>query len=228
VLLCPARRDGQYGIAVVEPDAAAGGVSTRPVPAIDLFRPVQDVAVRVSDWRWLATDHTAFTEAVAAGAVVLAAEMVGGARACLDRMVTYSKQRRQFGKQIGTFQSLKHRMVDVLVEWEAARAATYRAAKQLDASGRAGGDPADCIATARMAKAAASDALRVAARLCIHVHGATGVTWENPIHFYLKRWASSARLFGEPDQHRVHVYEHAVQPDALATVATVHGDEGTT
>jgi alkylation response protein AidB-like acyl-CoA dehydrogenase len=211
LLLCPALHGGQYGIAALGPSSGQAGLTARAARPLDVFRPLHDISVSGTTAQWMAVaSPDAFTGAIAAGAIVLSAEMTGAARACIERMVTYSKQRQQFGKQIGTFQSLKHRMVDVLVEWEAARALTYRAASQLDAAAARDDAGTDWIAMARMAKSAASDALRLAAKECIHVHGAIGITWESALHFYLKRWASSARLFGSPDQHRALVYQDAV------------------
>jgi alkylation response protein AidB-like acyl-CoA dehydrogenase len=208
-LLCPAAKQGRIGLAVLEPPLTAG-VEIRNLRPLDLYRPLDDITLAAGcEWFDLAAPVPVFTETVAAGSIVLAAEMIGGARACLERMVTYAQQRRQFGKPIGTFQALKHRMVDVLVAWEAARALTYRAAAQFDDAVSRGQAAAENVSMVRMAKSAASDALRIASAECIQVHGGIGFTWENPVHLYLKRWATSARLFGSPDQHRLLVYRSA-------------------
>lgn len=221
LLLCPAVRDGQSGLAIVRPNTGDGAVQVRPLRALDPFRPLGNVTLSAQDCEWVAIPHAVelFTETLAAGAVVLAAEMVGAARAGLERMVTYAQQRTQFGKTIGSFQALKHRMVDVLVAWEAARALTYRAADQFDEADRgASAESSEHVPLARMAKAAASDALRISSKESIQVHGGIGFTWENPVHFYLKRWASSARLFGAPNQLRALVYQSAVGATATPDV----------
>jgi alkylation response protein AidB-like acyl-CoA dehydrogenase len=212
LLLCPATKGGQYGLAVLGAPVRDEGLKMRGLRSPDLFRPLRMVTVSLEDCEWvgLAEPTGIFAEMVAAGAVVLAAEMIGSARGCLERMGSYAQQRHQFGKPIGTFQALKHRIVDALVAWEAARAVTYRAAARFDAPTDGNREATECVRQARMAKAAASDALRMASKECIQVHGGIGFTWENPVHFYLKRWATSARLFGSANQLRLRVYQDAV------------------
>ncbi|BBZ15496.1 hypothetical protein BST20_06460 [Mycobacterium branderi] len=212
LLLVPVRDGERYGIAVAGPGNDAPGIQIRPMRVLDVFRPLTTVSVSLED-----VEHVSWTEpgplfsqTLAAGAIVLAAEMIGASRACLERMAIYAQQRHQFGRPIGTFQALKHRIVDVLVSLEASRALTYRAAGRFDDMVAGNADAAEGITSARMAKAAAGDTLRKASKECLQVHGGIGFTWENPLHFYLKRWASSARLLGSPNQLRALVYRSVI------------------
>ncbi|HXA42743.1 MAG TPA: acyl-CoA dehydrogenase family protein [Candidatus Solibacter sp.] len=129
-------------------------------------------------------------------AVLLAAEMVGGAQACLDMSVGYAKQREQFGRLIGSFQAIKHRCAEILVELEGARAAAYYGAWAADAS------PAELPMVASIAKATASEAFFRAAGENVQMHGGIGVTWEYDAHLYLKRAKTSSILLGDPSFHR--------------------------
>jgi alkylation response protein AidB-like acyl-CoA dehydrogenase len=214
VLLIPTCKAGEYGVSIVDRGASPDGVHSTSIRAPDLFRSIARLDVGIEGAQFLAlTDPTrAFALSVAAGSLVLAAEMLGGARSCLERTAEYSKQRNQFGKPIATYQAVKHRLVDMLVAWEAARAMTYRAADRFDCLDTGMSSVTECLALVRMAKASASDALETAARQSVQLHGAIGFTWENLTHFYLKRWGSSARLYGQPADLRAHLYEELVSP----------------
>jgi alkylation response protein AidB-like acyl-CoA dehydrogenase len=129
-------------------------------------------------------------------AVALAAEQVGGAQRCLELSVDYAKNRIQFGRPIGSFQGVKHRCADMLVQVEMARsAASY-------ASMCAADDAEDLSVAAPMAKSYCSDAYFRVAADTIQVHGGIGFTWEHPAHLYFKRAKSSQLLFGTPRQYR--------------------------
>jgi len=128
--------------------------------------------------------------------VALAAEQVGGAARCLELAVAHAKQRVQFGKPIGAFQALKHKMADMMVQVESARSATYYAACVAD-------DDADALpAASAMAKAAASDAYTFCAAQALQIFGGIGFTWEYDLHLYFKRARSSAVLLGDSAWHR--------------------------
>jgi alkylation response protein AidB-like acyl-CoA dehydrogenase len=135
-------------------------------------------------------------------AVALAAEQVGGAQRCLDMAVAYAKERVQFGRPIGSFQAIKHKCADVLLEVESARSAAYYAA--WCAAER--GDELPGVAS--LAKAYCSDAYCHAAAENIQIHGGIGFTWEHPAHLYYRRAKSSALLFGDPGHHRERVARH--------------------
>ncbi len=113
--------------------------------------------------------------------VVLAAEALGGARACLDMTVLYAIQREQFGTAIGAFQAVKHRLADLLVETELASSAVYLAACELAAR-----DESSELSS-RAAVDVATAVFQQAVRDCIQLHGGMGFTWEHPAHVYLGR-----------------------------------------
>jgi alkylation response protein AidB-like acyl-CoA dehydrogenase len=129
-------------------------------------------------------------------AVALAAEQVGGAQACLDMAVEYAKVRVQFGRPIGSFQAIKHKCADMLLEVESAKSAAYYA-------GWCASEMNDELpAVASLAKAYCSEAYFHAAAENIQIHGGIGFTWEHPAHLYFKRAKSSELLFGDPTYHR--------------------------
>lgn len=121
---------------------------------------------------------------------------VGAAQRALEDTVTYSKQRTQFGRQIGSYQALKHRMADMHVMLETARTTSYAAAWA-----EATGD-AEWPSLARLAKATASDALSTIAGEMIQLHGGIAITWEHDAHMVFKRAQATAQLFGSAAQQR--------------------------
>ncbi|TML62804.1 MAG: acyl-CoA dehydrogenase [Actinobacteria bacterium] len=129
-------------------------------------------------------------------AVALAAEQVGGAQKCLDMAVDYAKVRVQFGRPIGSFQAIKHKCADMLLEVESAKSAAYYA-------GWAAAELNDELpVVASLAKAYCSDAYFHAAAENIQIHGGIGFTWEHDAHLYFKRAKSSELLLGDPTYHR--------------------------
>jgi alkylation response protein AidB-like acyl-CoA dehydrogenase len=129
-------------------------------------------------------------------AVALAAEQVGGAQKCLDMAVEYAKVRVQFGRPIGSFQAIKHKCADMLLEVESAKSAAYYA-------GWCASEMNDELpSVASLAKAYCSDAYFHASAENIQIHGGIGFTWEHPAHLYFKRAKSSELLFGDPTYHR--------------------------
>lgn len=129
-------------------------------------------------------------------AILLAADMVGGAQACLDASVAYAKEREQFGRPIGSFQAIKHKCAEMLVLIEAARSAVHYAAFALDES------RAEVPTVAPLAKALAGEAYLRAAAENVQIHGGIGFTWEHDAHLYLKRARSSDGLLGGVTQQR--------------------------
>ena len=129
-------------------------------------------------------------------AVALAAEQVGGAQQCLDMAVDYAKLRVQFGRPIGSFQSIKHKCADLLVEIESAKSAAYHAADCADNL------TSELPVAASVAKAYCSDAYSRAAADNIQIHGGIGFTWEHPAHLYYRRAKSSESFLGSPVIHR--------------------------
>jgi alkylation response protein AidB-like acyl-CoA dehydrogenase len=137
--------------------------------------------------------------AVDSGVVALAAELVGVAQRGLDIAKDYAKEREQFGRPIGAYQAVSHRLADMLWAVEEARSLTYYAAWC------AGAEPESLPLAASMAKARASDAACEVTHDAIQTLGGIGFTWEHDIHFFLKRARVSAQLMGSPQQHREQV-----------------------
>jgi alkylation response protein AidB-like acyl-CoA dehydrogenase len=130
------------------------------------------------------------------GAAALAAEQVGGAARALEMAVEHARTRRQFGRPIGSFQAVKHKCAEMLVELESARSAAYYAVWAAGAL-----DPGLPLA-ASIAQAACSEAFSRIAAENIQVLGGMGFTWEHPAHLYFRRARSSEVLFGDAVQHR--------------------------
>jgi alkylation response protein AidB-like acyl-CoA dehydrogenase len=137
--------------------------------------------------------------AVGAGCVALAAELVGVAQGALEMATAYAKEREQFGRPIGAYQAVSHRLADMLWEVEEARSLTYYAAWCADA------DPETLSLAASMAKARASDAASMVTHNAIQTFGGIGFTWEHDIHFFLKRARVGATLMGAASEHRARV-----------------------
>jgi alkylation response protein AidB-like acyl-CoA dehydrogenase len=133
----------------------------------------------------------------------LAAEQIGGAARCLELSVEYAKVREQFGRPIGSFQAIKHKCANMLLEVECGRSAVYHASAAL-----AEGQP-DASIAATLAYAYCSRAFTHAAKECIQIHGGIGYTWEHDAHLYLRRAKSSQLLFGPPARQRARLAEMA-------------------
>jgi alkylation response protein AidB-like acyl-CoA dehydrogenase len=196
VLLVPA--DGvPHGLYLV--DMSAQGVAKAPVVSLDMTRQLCDLSFDDVPGTLIAPGPAAtraYQAALTAGAGVLASELTGLAQRCLDMTVAYVKERRQFGRPVGSFQGLKHRLADVWVTISQARAASRYAAACL-----ASGAPDTPIAVA-LAKAYCSDAAVQAAQECVQLHGGIGFTWEHPAHLYLKRAKADSIAFGTAGAHR--------------------------
>jgi len=180
-------------------DATAPGLHRTPVLSLDMTRQVCDVSLDGAPARQVAVGEAAAAAVEAgllAGACVLAAEQLGVAQRCLDMTVAYVKERRQFARQIGSFQAIKHRLADLWTTITLARATSRYAAACL-----ADGDPDAPVAVA-VAKSACGEAAVSAAQECVQLHGGIGFTWEHPAHLYLKRAKASSVLFGTPAAHR--------------------------
>jgi alkylation response protein AidB-like acyl-CoA dehydrogenase len=197
VVLVAAQADD--GLALFRVHGESPGLRRSLLPTLDLTRKLArlelsgTLATRVTDRDFA----PALKRVVALAAVALAAEQVGGAQRCLEMSTEYAKTRLQFGRPIGSFQAIKHRCADMLVETEFAKSAAYHAAFTA-----AEGSDRDLFTAARMAKSYCSEAYFHAAAETIQIHGGMGFTWEHPAHLYFKRAKSSAMLFGDPVEHR--------------------------
>ena len=141
--------------------------------------------------------------------VALAGEMLGGMQFALDTTVEYAKERKQFGKAIGSFQSVQHQCADMYLETESVRSAVYYAAWALQENTP---DAALAISTAKMY---ASDACRAVANRSIQLHGGIGFTWESDLHFYFRRAKVSETQFGDATFHRERIARMVIDVPAL-------------
>ncbi|MGY0055687.1 acyl-CoA dehydrogenase family protein [Streptomyces sp. LZ34] len=136
-----------------------------------------------------------------AGRAALAAEQVGGSGHALDATVAFALERHQFGRPIGSFQAVKHRLADVLVALETARSASAYATACAAAS------PAHLPVAACAAAVVCSETFRLATAEYVQLHGGIGFTWEHPAHLYVRRARGSEVLFGTADRHRARLAE---------------------
>lgn len=195
---------GSDGIALYAVDAASDGVTRTPLVTLDLTRPQATVELAGVTGRLIAGPDEAdrvITHALQVGSALLAVEQVGAAQHLLDLAVEYAKTRLQFGRPIGSFQAVKHKLADLLVDVEHARSAAYHAVWAL-----ADGSDDPALATS-IAQATASAALAKVAADTIQVHGGIGFTWEHQAHLYFKRATTDAALLGSAEQHRSRVAE---------------------
>lgn len=203
LILVAARTDRGVSLFAVD-SPAARGLSIEPLPVMDLTRRLASVsfddcpAVLVGEdgAGWAALERV-FDRAV----VALACEQVGAAAAVLESTVDYLKVRQQFGRAIGSFQAIKHRCADLLVELESARSAAAYATSAVVAGAE------DVSVAASIAKVCCSQALFHIAAESIQMHGGIGFTWEHPAHLYFKRAKGAEVLFGSPAAHRERIAE---------------------
>jgi alkylation response protein AidB-like acyl-CoA dehydrogenase len=197
-ILVAARLDGELSLFRV--DGGAPGLERELLPTLDLTRKLARLefsstpAVKIGKPGELTP---LFERVVALAGAALAAEQVGGAQRCLEMASEYARTRIQFGRPIGSFQAIKHKCADMLVEVEFARSAAYHAAFRA-----AEGEENELITAAHMARAYCSETFFHAAADNIQIHGGMGFTWEHASHLYFKRATSSARLFGDSSEHR--------------------------
>ncbi|WP_433212043.1 acyl-CoA dehydrogenase family protein [Dactylosporangium sp. CS-047395] len=182
----------------------AADVDRTAVVSLDLTRPVADLAFDGAAGRLVAADAGPLVgRALVAGAALLASEQLGIAEWCLATTVEYGKTRRQFARQIGSYQAIKHRLADLWVAVTQARAVARYAADCL-----ANDDP-DLPVAASLAQAFCSPVAVKAAEECVQLHGGIGFTWEHPAHWYLKRARANAVALGSATQHRARLAELA-------------------
>jgi len=193
------------GVSLFLLPAGARGLEVKLLPTMDQTRKLCEVT-----FKDVAVGADALLGAAGAGwkplgrvldraTVALCAEMCGGAQKVLDMTVEYAKIRQAFGRPIGSYQGVKHKAADMLVDVENSKSITYYAAWALD-EGVAEGPLA-----ASMAKAYVSDAYRRVAAAGIQLHGGIGFTWEHDLHLYFKRAKGSEFTFGDATYHRERV-----------------------
>src|SRR5208282_5547905 len=197
LILVAARTDA--GISIFAVDGSAPGLTRTLMETLDLTRKQARLSFTDVPARLIGADgegSAVLARVLDLAAVGLAAEAVGGAQRCLEMSVDYAKLRVQFGRPIGSFQAIKHKCADMLLEIESAKSAAYYAAW----AAADGSDELPLVAS--LAKAFCSEAYFHAAAENIQIHGGIGFTWEHDAHLYFKRAKSSELLFGDPAYHR--------------------------
>jgi alkylation response protein AidB-like acyl-CoA dehydrogenase len=197
LIIVAAKTGDNISLFTVAGDAA--GLTRTPLATMDQTRKQARLEFSATPAKLLGTEGEGWpvlSRVLDLAAVALAAEQVGGAQKCLDMSVDYAKVRVQFGRPIGSFQAIKHKCADMLLEVESAKSAAYYA-------GWAAAELNDELPTvASLAKAYCSDAYFHAAAENIQIHGGIGFTWEHDAHLYFKRAKSSQLLLGDPTYHR--------------------------
>ena len=187
------------GVSLFAVPGDAPGLTRTPLPTMDQTRKQARLEFSSTPATLIGTDGGAepgLSKTLDLAAVALAAEQVGGAQHVLDASVEYAKTRIQFGRPIGSFQAIKHKCADMLLEVESAKSAAYYAAWA------AAEDSDELPVVASLAKSYCSEAYFHAAAENIQIHGGIGFTWEHPAHLYFKRAKSSELLLGDPSYHR--------------------------
>jgi alkylation response protein AidB-like acyl-CoA dehydrogenase len=199
-------------------DAGAAGLSARPLDTVDPTRKAAEVTFDATPATLLGPvggGDEPLRRTLDRAVTLLAAEQVGVAQTCLQTATAYAGQRHQFGRPIGSFQAIKHKLADVLLEVEAAQAAAMYAAWAADHR------PNELAEAACIAGVTCSEAALLAAGESIQVHGGMGVTWEHSAHLFLKRATVSRLLLRSPARHldrlaRLTGIDHAFPPGPAA------------
>lgn len=188
VLLVPAEDGGLYAV-------EAGDASVVPQISFDLTRPLATVSLEGAPGRRVGVSEPAVRRALRSAAGLLASEQLGVAEWALTETVRYLKERKQFNRPVGGFQSLKHRLAQLWLEVVNLRAAARNAADAL-ATGE------DVEIAVVVAQAYASPVAVRAAEEAVQLHAGIGMTWEHPAHLYLKRAKADSIAYGTAGAHR--------------------------
>ncbi len=195
----------EEGISLLLVPKGTPGLEVRLLPTMDQTRKLCEVSlndVRVDAGAVLGSvggGWAPLARVIERATVALCSEMCGGAQRVLDMTVDYAKIRVAFGRPIGSYQGVKHKAADMLVDVENAKSLTYYAAWAVDEN------VPEAALAASMAKACCSDAYRKVAAAGIQLHGGIGFTWEHDLHLYFKRAKSSEFTFGDATYHRERV-----------------------
>jgi alkylation response protein AidB-like acyl-CoA dehydrogenase len=202
VVAARTRGEGEEGISLFLVKGKPKGMTVTELQTLDMTRRWNEVRfdgvelgadalMGPQDKAW-----PALKRALEWATAALCAEMIGGAQKVLEESTEYAKTRHQFGKPIGIYQAVSHKLADMLVLSESGRSATYYAAWAVEA------DAPDRSLASSMAKAYVSDAYRKVAGDGIQVHGGIGFTWEHDMHLYFKRAKASEVTLGDATYHR--------------------------
>jgi alkylation response protein AidB-like acyl-CoA dehydrogenase len=192
------------GLSLFAVDPGAAGLGRRVLPTLDQTRKLARLEFDAVPGRLIGAPGEAagvLARTLDVAAIALAAEQLGGAQRALDMAVGYAKTRHQFGRPIGSFQAIKHRCADLLLEVESLRSAVVYAAAAVAENS------AEVPVVAALAQAYASDVYFHVAAENIQIHGGIGFTWEHDAHLYFKRAKSSELLLGDASYHREHLAE---------------------
>ena len=187
------------GLSLFAVEAGAAGLQRRALPALDQTRKLARLEFGAVPARLIGAAGEAaavLARTLDVAAIALAAEQLGGAQRALDMAVGYAKTREQFGRAIGSFQAIKHRCADLLLEVECLRSAVRYAAAAVAE------DSAEVPALAALTQAYASDVFFHVAAENIQIHGGIGFTWEHDAHLYFKRATASELFLGDAAYHR--------------------------
>ncbi|MFM0175036.1 acyl-CoA dehydrogenase family protein [Paraburkholderia sediminicola] len=234
LLLVPARIANEaQTVALFELRGAdIAGLTRTPLVTLDATHPLARLdlrAVEVPRSALLARGRhaeRALSRTAWFAALSLAAEQVGGAQQCLDLTLAYTAERVQFGRAIASFQAVKHRCAQMMVEIEASRSVVLGAAQAWDRAAAASVEHDDTLADIAAAKAAANDAFRFCAQEAIQLHGGVGFTWEYDPQLYFKRAQAAGAMFGTTSQMLSFIAQHVMDRGERASNAAVraHAD----
>lgn len=191
-------------------DASADGVSIEPLMRYDATRPLAHVRLSRARGRLLDTGAAVLADAWYVAQALIAAESLGAAQTCLDVSVAYAKERFTFGRAIGSYQSIKHELTEVLRQLENSRGLQYYAGWARESK------PEEFPLAASAARSAAGHALDFAARSMINVHGGIGATWEHDAPLFFRRAQLSRRLLGGTHDATDRVAEESLRTAAAA------------
>lgn len=194
VILAPAVTDA--GISLFAVGDGSDGLQRTPLAGLDRTRKIARVRFDSAQADLIGTEGGAanpLARTFDLALIALAAEQVGAAQRCLDMAVEYARNRIQFGRPIGSFQAVKHRCADMLVQVEGARSAQSHAADVADTD--------DLPTAASVAKMVCSEAFLQVALDNMRIHGGIGFTWEHDAHLFVRRAKVTQLIFGDPDYH---------------------------
>lgn len=194
---------GEDGLTLFGVYADAPGLQVAPVEALDATRKLANLEFTGVPATLIGAEGgsgAALRRTLDQACVCLAAESAGGAQRCLDSAVAYAGERVQFGRPIGSFQAIKHKCAEVLLEVESAKVTAYFAAWSAE-------NDSELALAAALAKSTCDDAYRLAAAENIQIHGGIGFTWEADPHLYFKRAKATETLLGDPYYQRARIAE---------------------
>ncbi len=197
-LIVVAAREGS-GISLFTVPGDASGLVRTPLATLDMTRKQADLTfdgVEATRLGEAGSGEEALRKTLEQAAVCLASECVGGSERTMDMAVQYAKDRYQFGRPIGSFQSIKHKCADMLLRLESAKSASYYAAWA------AAEDNEELSVAASLAKAYCTESYFANSRENIQIHGGIGFTWEHDCHLYYRRAKTSELMLGDPTYHR--------------------------